>query len=80
MALNASAWTLSGTVYGGSNPLPDVAVTLIDANTLTQLDTTITDSGGLYSFAVNDGTYNLTITPPNGSGFSESVEPISKSI
>ena len=71
--VNAVAYTLSGIVYGGGNPLPNATVTLTNATTLIQLDTTTTDADGFYSFTVSDGSYNLNIIPPDGSGFIESV-------
>jgi hypothetical protein len=72
--LNAAlAWTLSGTVYGSSNPLDSCSVTLTDVVTSAQVGTTTTNASGLYSFTVSDGSYNMTVTPQGGSGFSESV-------
>ena len=54
--LNAAfAYTLSGTIYGGSNPLPNATVALTDAVTSTQLGSTTTDSSGVYSFSVSNG-------------------------
>jgi hypothetical protein len=69
----ALAWTLSGTVYGGSNPLAGATVTLKNAATSAQVGTTATNAGGVYSFTVPDASYNLTITPSGAGGFSESV-------
>lgn len=60
----AYALSLSGTVYGGSNPLPNSIVTLNDTSTGGLIGTVSTDSGGIYSFtSLSDGTYNLTVTP-----------------
>ena len=67
---SALAYTLSGTIYGGSDPLEGATVTLLEAGTLIQLDTTVTGADGFYSFSVDDGTYNLTIS---GAGYEESV-------
>ncbi len=69
----AAAFTLSGTVYGGSNPLPDATVSLKNADTGTQLGSSVTDVNGLYSFTVDNGTYNLGVVAPANSGFSDSV-------
>ncbi|HXX80047.1 MAG TPA: carboxypeptidase-like regulatory domain-containing protein, partial [Thermodesulfovibrionales bacterium] len=66
------AYTLSGTIYGGGNPLPNATVTVSDAVTSTQLATTVTNASGVYSFSVSNGTYNLLVTPPSGSGFGTS--------
>ncbi len=69
----ANAWTLSGTVYGGGNPLPGATLTLIDAATSTPLATSDSSTVGGYSFSAPDGNYNLSIRPPAGSGFNDSV-------
>ena len=68
----ASAHTLSGTIYGGADPLPNTVVTLTDSTTATQIGTDTTDASGLYSFTIDNGTYDLVVTPPTGSGFPES--------
>ena len=74
LGVNAAfAYTLSGIIYGGSNPMPNAAVNLYDAATGTQLQTTVTNSNGFYSFTVDNGTYNLLIVPPSGTGFDEAV-------
>lgn len=65
----AIAANLYGTVYGGSNPLPDARVLLIDAVSAIELDVTTTDAQGDYSFVVADRTYNLTVIVPFGSGY-----------
>ncbi|MFP6582727.1 MAG: carboxypeptidase regulatory-like domain-containing protein, partial [Candidatus Hydrogenedentota bacterium] len=72
-ASSASAHTLSGTIFGGSNPLPNTIVTLLDNGTQAVLDTDTTDVNGDYSFTVSDGTYDLDVAPPGGSGYLESV-------
>jgi len=66
-------YTLGGTIYGGSNPLPGATVTLFEQASQTQLDSTVTDSNGVYSFSVSDGTYSLLVSPPSGSGLTDSV-------
>jgi rRNA maturation protein Nop10 len=65
----AYAYTLSGTIFGGSSPLLGATVTLINASTSVQVGTSTTGAGGTYSFTVGNGTYNLTV----GSGLGNSV-------
>ncbi|MBU5612291.1 carboxypeptidase-like regulatory domain-containing protein, partial [Geomonas azotofigens] len=69
----ALAWTLSGTIYGGSNPLPNAIVEVHNAVTAVQVATTTTDANGAYSVAVSDGSYNLLISPPSGRGLTDST-------
>jgi hypothetical protein len=69
----AYAYTLSGIIYGGSNPMPSATVNLYDASNGTQLQSTTTNSSGFYSFTVDNGTYNLLIVPPTGSGFDQAM-------
>lgn len=72
--LNAAlAWSISGTIYGGSSPLANATITLSDAATSTPAGSTSADAGGKYSLAVSDGSFNLTIVPPDGSGFGTSL-------
>jgi hypothetical protein len=52
---------LSGIIYGGSNPMPDATVNLYDAGTGNQLQSTVTNSNGFYTFTVDNGNYNLLI-------------------
>ena len=66
------AYTLSGTIFGGSNPLPNATVNLVDTGSSSQVGTTTSDANGDYSFSVNDGNYNLQVLAPNGSGFGDS--------
>ena len=69
----AAAATLSGTVYLSGNPLPDTNVTVLDAQTEAVIDSTTTDSVGLYQLALDNGTYNLVIAPPANLGLSQSL-------
>lgn len=46
---DASTHTLSGTIYGGSNPLAGARLELFDTSRTTVLATTITDSDGNYT-------------------------------
>ncbi len=54
----------------GGTPLVNATVLLNDAGSDAQLDSTASDASGLYSFTVNNGTYNLTI---QASGYADSV-------
>ena len=69
----ASAYTLSGTIYGGSSVLPGAVITLFDASTASQISSTTTDAEGHYSFPVDNGTFNLLVSPPAELGFTDSV-------
>lgn len=66
---SVGAYTLGGTIYGGSSPLANAQVDLYDQSRTTVLGTMTTDSSGQYSFPVDSGTYDLKITPPVESGF-----------
>ncbi len=70
---SASAYTLSGTVYGGSVALPAAVVTVMNAATAVQLAQTTTDAQGRYSVTLASDTYKLTVTPPTGAGFQQSI-------
>ena len=70
VALADTTYTLSGQVADQSgNPLPDTMVEVIDPATGTTIDSISTDPNGMYSLSVNEGTYNVRVTPPAGSGF-----------
>ena len=68
----AHAYTLSGIVYGGSDPLPDTQVLLIDPDSADQLGESVTGIDGNYTFSVDNGTYDLAVIPPVDSGFASS--------
>ncbi|MBU1737076.1 MAG: fibronectin type III domain-containing protein [Proteobacteria bacterium] len=68
--LTALPWSLSGTIFGGSNPAPGAAVDLIDTVSFDNIGTTVTDGNGWYSFAVSNGAYKLIV---NANGYEESV-------
>ena len=72
-SLSAGAYTLGGTIYGGSSPLENVTVVLVDTSSGSELGSIVTDVSGQYSFSVDDGTYRLLIQPPGASGFLDSV-------
>jgi alpha-tubulin suppressor-like RCC1 family protein/ribosomal protein L27 len=72
--LNAAlAYTLSGTVNGGSNPLASAVVTAYSAADQSVAGTSTTDTSGKYSITVANGTYNLLIAPSVASGLANSV-------
>ncbi len=75
MAGLSSAWgfTLSGTVYGGGTPLSGAVLTLSDASSGNAAGTATTLADGKYSFTVVDGTYNLIVTPPDGTNLAPSL-------
>ncbi|MCB2154830.1 fibronectin type III domain-containing protein [bacterium] len=66
------AHTLSGIVYGGPSPMENATVSLLDPSTMDTLDSTTTNASGFYALSVGDGTYNLRVSPPTGSGYFES--------
>ncbi|GLI38486.1 carboxypeptidase regulatory-like domain-containing protein [Geobacter hydrogenophilus] len=70
---DAFAYQLKGTIYGGSNPLPNAKVDLINAATFANLSSTTSNSSGGYGFSTGNGTYNLNVSPPSASGFSQSI-------
>ena len=72
--LNAAwAWTISGTIYNGSNPLPDAKVTAYNATDQSEVGSNSTDASGHYSITVSNGSYNLSIAPSLASGLANSV-------
>ncbi len=68
----ASAYTLSGTVYGGSTPMVGATVTLTDATTAVQVGQIVSDANGRYTFTVGTGTFNLVVTPTDTARYKES--------
>ncbi len=75
----ASALTLSGTIYGDSDPLENAVVTLMDGSQ-NELPTTTSAANGAYDFSgLADESYKLTVTPPDGSAYGpspmESITP-----
>jgi len=62
--------TLSGEVSDNSNnAIVGATVSVNDANN----DSTITNSSGNYSLSIPQGTYNIQVTPPSGSGFTSAI-------
>ena len=54
--------------------MASATVTLNDASTSTQVGQVLSDAAGSYSLTVANGTYNLVVTPPDGSGFA--ISPV----
>lgn len=64
----------SGSVYGlvtnaSSAPLAAVAIEALDPNTGSGVASTVTAGDGSYTLDLPDGTYNVLVTPPTGSGY-----------
>lgn len=72
-AAPARAFTVSGTVYGGSNPLPNTLVEALQDGTATVVDSDTTNGSGQYSLSLAAGTYDLRVTPQIGSGFGDEL-------
>jgi len=69
-----ATYTLSGRVsIQSGDPLPSTAVALIDPITGATIASTLTDSSGIYSLSVNEGTYNVRVTPPEESGVGSAI-------
>ncbi len=60
---------LSGTVVGGGAPLVGAGVEALVPNTTTVIAADVTDNAGQYSLSLDEGTYDLRVTPPLSSGF-----------
>ncbi len=70
----AAIYTLSGYVQNSSGTaLIGATVEIKNPSTNAIVESTTTDSSGDYSLNVNEGTYNVQITPASGSGFSPAV-------
>jgi protocatechuate 3,4-dioxygenase beta subunit len=68
--VSADTFTLSGSVKNSSgNAMPNSTVSVNDANS----SNTTTDSAGNYSLVIDEGTYNVQVTPPSGSGFASAT-------
>jgi hypothetical protein len=66
--------TLSGTVFGGGVGLGGALVEAMENGTTVVVASAVTDAAGGYSLALVDGTFDITVTPPSGSGFGANVE------
>ncbi|HKY36559.1 MAG TPA: fibronectin type III domain-containing protein [Polyangiaceae bacterium] len=73
-ALTGVPRSLSGTVFGGGAGLGGVVVEAVENGTTAVVASAVTDSAGSYALALADGTFDITVTPPSGSGFGVHVE------
>lgn len=71
LALSAAAEArlISGVVFGNGTPLGGAVIELLLAADGSSIAVATTGSDGGYSVAAADGTYDLLVTPPAGSGF-----------
>lgn len=69
----AFAQSLSGTVYGGGSPIVAASVDALYDGTTTVAAAATTDGAGHYTMALAAGTYDLRVTPPNGSGYGQEI-------
>jgi protocatechuate 3,4-dioxygenase beta subunit len=70
----AATFRLSGTVKDIiGNPIGGVVVNVKDVTTNTDVGNNTTTSDGNYTLDINQGTYNIQITPPTGSNLSSLV-------
>lgn len=67
----AQTFTLSGTVYGGGSPLPNTTVEALNDGTTVVAAQTTSNGAGAYALQLPNGTYDLRVTPPSGSGFGQ---------
>ena len=66
----ADTVTLTGKISDSSGTeISNASVTVSDSATSTNVANTTTNSIGDYSTIFNQGTYNIQITPPTGSGY-----------
>jgi hypothetical protein len=64
-------FTLSGTVYGGGTPLSGAIVEALQDGATTVVGSSTTNAQGRYTLSLPGATYDLRVTPPNGSGFGQ---------
>ncbi len=79
MAVSASAaqaYTVSGTVTAQAtgSGIAEAAVTVTEATTGIEVASAITNFAGNYSLEVPAGTYDISFTPPVGSGFTSTED------
>ena len=67
LSSNASALTLSGTIYGGSDPLQGASISVINSASSRVQDSQLSNANGEYVFSLEAGNYSLEITPPSES-------------
>lgn len=74
VAEGALGYTLSGIVYGNGQPLAGASVKVTLAVDESAVGQTTTDQQGFYAVTVEDGTYNMLVTAPDGaSGYGVSI-------
>ena len=74
--LLAAGATLSGRVSDqASVGVSGATVGVYQPSSSTLVASTVTDSSGNYSVSIEEGTYDIKVTPPSGSGFQEFVSP-----
>lgn len=67
----ASAHTLSGKISDNSStPIPSTIVEVVDVGTQVTVGSATSDNAGDYAVQVNDGIYDIKVTPSSGSEFS----------
>ncbi len=72
--VHAATYTLDGTIEDGSSaPIENVVVDVINPSTSAVVTTTTSDQNGYYTTNVDEGTYNIQLTPQSGSGFSSAI-------
>ena len=72
--VSADTFTLSGNVRDSiGTTIEGATVDVVDVGTNSNVATASTDSGGNYTIIVNEGTYNIQVTPPAGSNFSPAI-------
>jgi len=64
--------TLSGIIYGGSNPLENTVVKIYETGDSTSLAEFTTLSDGTYNFDLSDGQYDLLVETPDDSEYGSS--------
>jgi hypothetical protein len=73
LTLGASiSWsiTIGGKVYGNSNPLAGVGITIANSASGVEVGSTVTKADGAYEVSVSPGKYNIIVLPPKGYGSS----------
>ena len=74
--VSAATYTLSGRVTNQSGtPLDAVTIEVLDPGTGTIVASAATDATGNYTLTIDEGTYDMRVVPPAGSGFAESLSP-----
>lgn len=76
----AAVGTIQGTVTDASSaPVDGAVISVRTPGTTTEIATTTSDPTGFYSLAVEEGTYDLLVSGPTGSGLSRYLSNVSVS-